>query len=78
MHPASRDQALDAVRAFHAEHGPPVALARVGARDGLEAVRQTIERRWGWRELPAEAIGVRPAEVEVSWVPVLDDRARRC
>jgi hypothetical protein len=49
----------------------------VGARDDVEAVRGTIERRWGRRELLAEALGVRPAEIEVSWVPVLDDRAEK-
>src|SRR5262245_49805319 len=76
MHPASRDQALAAVRAFHAEHG---RLPRWREWERATAPRpcaKTIERRWGWRELLAEAIGVRPNDIEVSWVPVLDDRAQ--
>jgi hypothetical protein len=35
---------------------------------------KTIERRWGWRELLAEAVGVRPGLVNVSWDAILDDR----
>jgi len=75
VHPASRDQALAAVREFHAEHG---RLPRWREWEGAAASRpcaKTIERRWGWRQLSAEAVGVRSAEIEVSWVPVLDDRA---
>jgi hypothetical protein len=63
MHPASRDKALDAVRAFHAEHG---RLRRWREWERATASRpcaKTIERRW--RELLAEAIGARPAEVDV-------------
>jgi hypothetical protein len=77
MRPASRDQALAAIRAFHAEHG---RLPRRHEWERATASRpcaKTIERRWGWRELLAEAIGVRPNDVEVSWVAVLDDRAER-
>jgi Homing endonuclease associated repeat len=32
-------------------------------------------RRWGWRELLAEAIGVQPDDVDVSGEAVLDERA---
>jgi hypothetical protein len=77
MDPASRDQALDAVREFHAEHS---RLPRWHEWERATASRpcaKTIERRWGWRELLADAIGVRPTEVEVSWVAVLDDRAQQ-
>jgi hypothetical protein len=75
MQPASRDQALAAVRAFHAEHG---RLPRWCEREPATASRpcaKTIERRWSWRELLAGAIGVRPNDIEVSWEGVLDDRA---
>lgn len=48
----------------------------MGAGDAIAAVRETIWRRWGWRELLAEAIGVEPARVDVSWDAILDDRAR--
>src|SRR5215472_8665600 len=75
VHPASRDQALAAIREFHAEHG---RLPRWREWERAAASRpcaKTIERRWGWRQLSAEAVGVRSAEIEVSWVPVLDDRA---
>jgi hypothetical protein len=74
MYPASRDQALDSVRAFHAEDG---RLPRWHEWERAAASRpcaKTIERRWGWRELLAEAIGVQPDDVEVSWEGVLDDR----
>ena len=76
MHPASHDQALDAVRAFRAEHG---RLPRWREWERATAARpcaKTIERRWGWHELLAEAIGVRPNDVNVSWDAVLDDRAQ--
>src|SRR5215471_8958829 len=70
-----RDQALAAVREFHAEHG---RLPRWREWEGATASRpcaKTIDRRWGWRELLAEAIGVRPAQVAGSWDAILDDRA---
>jgi hypothetical protein len=54
---ADRDQALDAIRAFHDEHGrlprwmewEHAALDRPCAR--------TIERRWGWLKLMTAARG---------------------
>ncbi len=76
MQPASRDQALNAVRAFHTERG---RLPRWREWERATASRpgaKTIERRWGWRELMAEAIGIKPNEVDVSWEAVLDDRAQ--
>ena len=76
MQPASREQAVVAVRAFHAEHG---RLPRWREWERAMASRpcaKTIQRRWGWRELLAEAIGVRPKDVNVSWEAVLDDRAQ--
>jgi hypothetical protein len=76
MHPASRDQALDAVRAFHAEHGRLPRWREWEFATESRPCAKTIECRWGWRELLAEAVGVRPGEIEVSWVPVLDERAR--
>jgi DMSO/TMAO reductase YedYZ molybdopterin-dependent catalytic subunit len=76
MHPASRDQALDAVRVFHAEHG---RLPRWHEWERATASRpcaKTIERWWGWRELLAEAIGTQPNQVDVSWGTLLDGRDR--
>ena len=71
----SRDQALDAVREFHAEHGRMPRWREWEQATASRPCAKTIERRWGWRELLAEAIGVRPNDIEVSWVPMLDDRA---
>ena len=71
----SRDQALAAVREFHAEHG---RLPRWREWEGATASRpcaKTIERRWGWRDLLAEAIGVRVDDIDVLWEAMLDDRA---
>ena len=76
MQLASRQQTLDAVRAFHAERG---RLPRWHEWERSTAARpcaKTIERRWGWRELLADAIGVQPNHVDVSWEAVLDDRAQ--
>ena len=75
MHPASRDRALAAVRAFHAEHGRLPRWREWERATSARPCARTIERRWGWRELLAEAIGVRPNDVNVSWEGVLDDRA---
>ncbi len=76
MEPASRDQALDAVRAFHAERGRLPRWREWEWATPTRPCAKTIERRWGWRELLAEAIDVRPDEVNVSWEAVLDDRAQ--
>jgi hypothetical protein len=37
---------------------------------------KTIERRWGWRELLAEAIGTQANQVDVSWETLLDARVQ--
>jgi hypothetical protein len=56
MHPASRDRALAAVRVFHAEHSRlPRRRERERATESRPCAK-TIERRWGWRELLAEAL----------------------
>jgi hypothetical protein len=50
MRPAARDQALHAVRQFHAEHG---RLPRQQEWEHATPDRpcpRTIERRWGWRK----------------------------
>ena len=76
MRPVSREQTLDAVRKFHAEHG---RLPRWREWERATAARpcaKTIDRRWGWRELLAEEIGVKPNQVDVSWEAVLDHRAQ--
>ncbi|TMC06006.1 MAG: hypothetical protein E6J41_20290 [Chloroflexi bacterium] len=72
----SRDQALDAVRAFHAEHGRLPRWREWECATASRPCSTTIERRWGGRELLAEAIGVRPRDVDVSWYTILDDRAQ--
>ena len=73
--PASREQALAAVRAFQTEHGRLPRWREWEQASASRPCAKTIERRWGWRELLAEAIGVRPNDVDVSWEGVLDDRA---
>src|SRR5215831_18616921 len=57
----SRDQALAAVRAFHAEHGRLPRWREWERATASRPCAKTIDRRWGWRELLAEAVGVRPA-----------------
>jgi Homing endonuclease associated repeat len=74
MHPASRDQALAAVREFHAEHGRLPRWREWEEATASRPCAKTIERRWGWRKLLAKAIGVRPNQVDVSWGAILDDR----
>jgi hypothetical protein len=74
-HHAARDQALDAVRAFHAEHGRLPRWREWERATASRPCAKTIERRWGWRELLAEAIGTHPNQVDVSWEAVLDERA---
>ena len=71
---ASREQALDAVRDFHADHGRLPRWREWERATSARPCAKTIERRWGWRELLAEAIGVKPDDVSVSWEAVLDDR----
>jgi hypothetical protein len=65
MRPAARDQALAALRRFHDEHGRlPRWEEWERATDDRPCAR-TIERRWGWRELRAEAVGVDPDGLDV-------------
>ena len=47
----------------------------MGAVDVVETVREDDRATVGWRELLADAIGVQPGSVDVSWEAVLDDRA---
>ncbi|TMC03513.1 MAG: hypothetical protein E6J41_27185 [Chloroflexi bacterium] len=71
-----RDQALAAIHAFHAEQGRLPRWREWECATATRPCAKTIERRWGWRELLAEAIGVRPDQVDVSWDAILDDRAQ--
>ena len=76
MEPASCQQALDAVQEFYAEHG---RLPRWREWERATAARpcaKTIDRRWGWRELLTEVIGVKPNQVHASWEVVLDARGQ--
>jgi hypothetical protein len=58
-----------------AEHGRPPRWREWEHGHPGRAQRRS-SGRWGWRELLAEAIGVRPKDINVSWEAVLDDRAR--
>jgi hypothetical protein len=72
----SREHALAAVRAFHAEHGRLPRWREWERATASRPCAKMIARRWGWRELLTEALGVRPNELEASWlIAVLDDRA---
>jgi hypothetical protein len=60
---------------FHAEHGRLPRWREWEQATAFPPCAKTIERRWDWRERLAEAIGVRPNDLNVSWEAVLDDRA---
>jgi hypothetical protein len=72
--PATR--ALDAVRQFYAEHGrlPQRREWEYAIRD--RPCARTIDRRWGWRNLLAEAIGVEPDGLDL-WEAAVAYRAVR-
>jgi hypothetical protein len=55
MQPASREQALDAVRLFHAERGRLRRWREWECATESRPCAKRIERRWGWREVLAEA-----------------------
>ena len=76
MRPAARDQALDAVRHFHAERGRLPRQQEWEHATPDRPCARTIERRWGWRRLLAEVIGVEPDGLEL-WEGMTDDRAGR-
>jgi hypothetical protein len=58
-----REDAVAAVRAWHAEHGrPPSYREWVKAAPGRPTSR-TIARRWGWESVVAEALDVAAADV---------------
>jgi hypothetical protein len=64
MRPASRDQVLALVREFHDRHGRLPFKHEWEQADGERPARRTIERRWGWEDLLADAIAIEPDEVE--------------
>ena len=74
MRPADRDHALDAVRQFHAEHGRLPLQQEWEHATPTRPCTRTIERRWGWRNLLAEAAGVEPDGLDL-WEGMIDDRA---
>jgi len=76
MRPAGRDQALDPIRAFHDEHGRlPLWKEWEHATEDRPCAR-SLERRWGWRTLMAEAVGVDQDGLEL-WEGMVDERAGR-
>jgi hypothetical protein len=64
MRPASRDLVVACVREFYDRHGRLPFKQEWEHADGERPTRRTIERRWGWEELLAEAIDIEPDEVE--------------
>jgi hypothetical protein len=74
MRPTDRAQALDALRAFHTAHGRLPRYREWERTAPDRPCAKTIERRWGWRALLAEAVGVEPDEL-VLWDEVIDERA---
>ncbi len=76
MRPVSREHAIAAIRQFHAIHGRLPRWREWERATGTTPCAKTIERRWGWRELLAEAIGVQPNQIDASWEGVLDDQAQ--
>jgi hypothetical protein len=76
MRPSDRDHALDAIRAFHAAHGRLPRYREWERTAPDRPCAKTIERRWGWRVLPAEAVGVEADEL-VLWDEVIDERASK-
>ena len=76
MEPASRDQALAAVREFNVEHGRLPRRHEWERATSSRPCAKTIERRWGWHELLAEAIGTEPNQVDRTWETLLDVRVQ--
>jgi hypothetical protein len=64
MRPASRDHVLALVREFYDRHGRLPFKHEWEHADGERPARRTIERRWGWEELLADAVDIEPDEVE--------------
>jgi hypothetical protein len=63
MHPADRDRTLAAMREWAAKHGQlPTRREWELATPGRPSTR-TIDRRWGWQKLVAEAGGPPLAQV---------------
>jgi hypothetical protein len=65
VRPASRDQALSEVREFFASNGRLPSQREWAAATVSRPCARTIERRWGWRELLAEAVGISAEQIEV-------------
>src|SRR5215471_905882 len=72
---ADRNQALDAVRAFHADHGRLPRWQDWEHATPDRPCARTIERRWGWRRLLAQAIDVEADGLEL-WEGMTDHRGR--
>jgi hypothetical protein len=75
VRPASRDQAVAAVRRFYAERGRLPLRHEWERAVGARPCARTIERRWGWRTVLAEAIDVDPGQVGAAWEAVVGQRS---
>jgi hypothetical protein len=73
---AERDEAVKAVRDFYSEHGRLPFKFEWERATATRPARRTIERRWGWRALLAEAVNVRPDEIDLGWDVKVDVRYR--
>jgi hypothetical protein len=76
VRPASRDQTVAAVREFYAQHGRLPFKHEWERATASRPCARTIERRWGWRSLLAQAIGVDPHRVEASWDALVAERSQ--
>jgi len=75
MRPASREQTVTAVREFYAEIGRLPFKREWERAASARPCARTIERRWGWRVLLAEAIGVEPGQVDGAWDALVGERS---
>jgi hypothetical protein len=76
MRSSTREQALAAVCDFHREDGRLPRRHEWERATPTRPCAKTIERRWGWRELLAEAIGTQSNQVDLSWETLLDARVQ--
>jgi hypothetical protein len=73
MRSPARADVLDVIQQFHAEHGRLPRRTEWKHATPDRPCARTIERRWGWRRMLAEAVGD-DADGLVLWDEVIDDR----